>query len=64
MASQAVRTESETRRWRPRPFGLLLAAAADFCGAVGVGNLVLGESAVGWLFAAALLLLAGISASG
>jgi hypothetical protein len=63
MAAPAVHPEPVAHGWRPRPFALLLIAAADFCAAVGVGDLFLGQPAAGWLLAAAVLLLAGVSAS-
>ena len=63
MATHVTDRESAARRPRPRPFALLLVAVADFCGAVGAGDLLLGQPAAAWLFAAAVLLLAGIAAS-
>jgi hypothetical protein len=63
MAAHATGSDGRQPSWRPRPLGLFLIGAADFCGAVGLGNLLLGQAATVWLIAAAALLLAGISAS-
>jgi hypothetical protein len=64
MAVHATEARSEHTDWRPRPLAILLIALADFVGAVGLGNLLLGESAAGWLAGSAALLLTGIAASG
>ena len=62
MATHATGSEGRQPSWRPRPLSLLLIGLADFCGAVGLGNLLLGQAATVWLLGAAALLLAGISA--
>jgi hypothetical protein len=61
MASDVAERGSGSGGWRPRPFGLLMIAVADFCAAVGIGNVFFGQSAAGWFVAAAVVLLVGIS---
>ncbi|HSP36856.1 MAG TPA: hypothetical protein VLR26_03800 [Frankiaceae bacterium] len=63
MATHASETGDErSEGLRPRPFGLLLIGIGDFLGAVGVGNVVLGQPALLWLLIAGAMLLWGIAA--
>jgi hypothetical protein len=48
-------------RWRLGPGGILLIGLADFCAAVGAGNVLLHQAAAVWFFTAAVLLLVGIA---
>lgn len=61
MATHATGSHEPTG-WRPRPLGLLLIGGADFCGAVGLGNMFFGQASALWLLIAAVLLLFGIAA--
>jgi hypothetical protein len=62
---EPLREESAgSRGWHPTGLSLLLIGLAIFCGAVGVGDILLGERALRWLLAGAFLLLLGVLAGG
>ena len=64
MATHASDPGRARAGWRPSAAGVLLIAAADFCGAVGLANLFLDQPAAVWLLIAAALLAGGISTGG
>jgi hypothetical protein len=63
-AAVARPSAGRRRRYRVRPLALLFFGAADFCAAVGFGDVLLGQAAALWLLGAASLLLAAFAASG